>query len=245
MTLFIAIDDTDNLETMGTGRLSRMLAGELESRGLTGPASVTRHQLLVHPDIPYTSHNSSACLACDALAAPDAVFAAAREFMEAHLHQGANPGLCVCPADAVPPELPALGGRAQREVIPLEQGYELAEGGGIMAWRHGPTGQGVIGAMSAVGLRSTGEDGRFIHLAGIRKVTGELCVADLLARTGVDAVATPEGLELDGAEVVDTAGWVRPSLRGGRAVFLVARQDGSWRPAIKRKKDEDDGQAPK
>ncbi len=245
MTLFIAIDDTDNPDTMGTGRLSRLLAAELEGHGLIGPASVTRHQLLVHPDIPYTSHNSSACLAAEAFAAPSEVFVAAREYMQGHLHEGANPGLCLCPAGAVPPDLTALGRRAQSEVIPLAQGYELAGLQGILTWRHGPTGQGVIGAMSAVGLRATGQDGRFIHLAGIREVDGRLSVAELLQRTGVEAVATPQGEELGGDQVIDTAGWVRPSLRGGKAVFLVAREGEAWRPALKRKKDEDDGEAPK
>jgi hypothetical protein len=62
MTLLIAIDDTDNAESIGTGRLSRMLAEELTKQGMIRQTSVTRHQLLVHPDIPYTSHNSSACI---------------------------------------------------------------------------------------------------------------------------------------------------------------------------------------
>jgi hypothetical protein len=243
MMLFIAIDDTDNLETMGTGRLSRLLAVDLHKRGLIGPGSVTRHQLLVHRDIPYTSHNSASCIAAETAADLDDVFAAAREFMQCHLHEGANPGLCLAPAEEVPAVLGDFGRRAQSEVIPLSEGYELAGASGLRTWRHGPTGQGIIGAMSAVGLRSTGQDGRFIDLAGIRKVDGELSVAELLERTGVQAVATPQGRELDGGEIIDTLGWVRPSLRGGRAVFLVARYDGAWRPALKRKKDEDDGQA--
>ena len=49
-------------KAFGTGRLSRMLAEELTKKGLVSNTSVTRHQLLVHPDIPYTSHNSSACI---------------------------------------------------------------------------------------------------------------------------------------------------------------------------------------
>lgn len=243
MKLFIAIDDTDNPDTFGTGRLSRMLAADLETKGLTGRASVTRHQLLVHPDIPYTSHNSSACLEAEGLAAPAEVFEAARDFMADHLHEGANPGLCVCPADAVPPELADLGFRAQKQVLRLEEGYRLAEGDGLLTWRHGPTGQGIIGALSAVGLRSTGRDGRFIHLDGIRKVHGRVKVVEILSRTAVDAVTTVDGLELAADETVDTMSWVRPSLRGGRTVYLVSDDQGVWRPALKRKKDEDDGQA--
>lgn len=238
MRLFIAIDDTDNPHTMGTGRLSRLLAEELEAQGLIAQASVTRHQLLVHPAIPYTSHNSSACLGALGQAPPVEVFAAAREFMRAHLHEGANPGLCLAPADGVPASLVALGRRAQRQVLQVEEGYALADTPGIHAWRHGPSGQGIIGALSGVGLRSTGQDGRFIALAGIRDVGGVLKVADLLGRTAIAAVVTVEGQELPGSESVDTEDWVRPSLKNGRPVMLVERRGGAWRPVEKKKKEQ-------
>jgi len=53
MTLYLGIDDTDTRESRGTGRLARMIAAELaRSYVVTG---VTRHQLFIHPSIPYTS----------------------------------------------------------------------------------------------------------------------------------------------------------------------------------------------
>ncbi|MDK2890060.1 MAG: hypothetical protein PWR21_692, partial [Methanoculleus sp.] len=60
MTIYLGIDDTDTRESRGTGRLARMIATELaRSYTVTG---VTRHQLFVHPAVPYTSHNSSAVI---------------------------------------------------------------------------------------------------------------------------------------------------------------------------------------
>eukprot|EP01022_Parablepharisma_sp_SALTPOND_P021874 TRINITY_DN4372_c2_g1_i1.p5 TRINITY_DN4372_c2_g1~~TRINITY_DN4372_c2_g1_i1.p5 ORF type:complete len:243 (+),score=96.41 TRINITY_DN4372_c2_g1_i1:1235-1963(+) len=236
MRLFIAIDDTDNPDTMGTGRLSRLLAADLEARGLTRGASVTRHQLLVHPDIPYTSHNSSACLEAEALAPPEEVFAAARKFMLANLHDGANPGLCLAPVGAVPPALADLGKRAQKVVLPVEEGYALAESEGIHTWRHGPTGQGIIGALSGVGLRSTGDDGRFIELEGIREVGGVLSVDEIITRTAVTSVVSGTGQELAGTERVDTLDWIRPTLRDGSPVMEVESRDGVWQPKGKKKK---------
>ncbi|MBI5117313.1 hypothetical protein HZA56_12630 [Candidatus Poribacteria bacterium] len=70
MRALIAIDDTDNQESVGTGRLARMLADFLAEKGLVNKSSVTRHQLLVHPDIPYTSHNSCACIEAEILPYP-------------------------------------------------------------------------------------------------------------------------------------------------------------------------------
>lgn len=61
--LLIGIDDTDNLRSPGTGRRARALLGELATAGLGTPAGATRHQLLLDDQIPYTTHNSSACLA--------------------------------------------------------------------------------------------------------------------------------------------------------------------------------------
>ena len=62
ITLLIGIDDTDNLETRGTGFRARQLASGLQASALATTHGITRHQLLVDPRIPYTSHNSSACL---------------------------------------------------------------------------------------------------------------------------------------------------------------------------------------
>lgn len=236
MKLFIAIDDTDNPNTIGTGRLSRMLAEDLEQRGLISQTSVTRHQFLVHPDIPYTSHNSSACLETQGLAAPEKVFAAAREFMLANLHEDANPGLCLAPKGAVPTALVDLGRRAQERVLKVEEGYALAETPGLLTWRHGPTGQGIIGALSGVGLRSTGRDGRFIALHGIREVGGVLSVGEIVASTAVTAVVSDEGQDLAEDEVIDTLDWIRPALRDGLPVMEVESRDGVWQPVGKKKK---------
>ena len=58
----LAIDDTDNLTSRGTGFLARQLALRMAEAGIAEVKAITRHQLLVDPRIPYTSHNSSACL---------------------------------------------------------------------------------------------------------------------------------------------------------------------------------------
>ena len=123
----VGIDDTDNAESIGTGRLARMLAEHLESRELLTDTSVTRHQFLVHPDIPYTSHNSSACIAGLSEDASRAALAeVARGFLRDHFHGGANPGLCVCAAEAVPDALVVLGKRAQQEVLRLDEFDRIA-----------------------------------------------------------------------------------------------------------------------
>lgn len=234
----VGIDDTDNAESIGTGRLARMLADHLEARGLLAETSVTRHQLLVHPEIPYTSHNSSACIAGRARGADrSAIAESAAAFLRDHFHAGANPGLCVCAPGAVPASLLALARRAQREVLGLESFDRALAREDLELRFSGDTGQGRIGASSGVALRSTGDDGRFIALRGIRDLGGALAVAEILTRSGVARVESERGEVLGERDVVDTGDWVRPSLRGGAPVLRVRRDAGRWVPAERRSKD--------
>jgi len=235
----VAIDDTDNHESIGTGRLSRMLADHLREEGLLAATSVTRHQLLVHPDVPYTSHNSSACIAAtgdDGVG--DKLFELAQSFLVEHEHAGANPGLFVVRADRVPEGLPALGRRAQQVVLDLQAFDAEIEPLRLRVWSRGDSGQGRIGAVCGAALRSTGEDGRFIDLPGIRSLGGRATVAEVIAGTGVERVTTPDGEELGPEVALETRDWIRPALRGGKAVFIVRREGEEWVPAQRRKQDD-------
>ena len=58
MKLLICIDDTDNLDSIGTGQLLENLCADLAARGLGRGGFVTRHQLLIHEEIEYTSGRS-------------------------------------------------------------------------------------------------------------------------------------------------------------------------------------------
>lgn len=235
----LCIDDTDNEESIGTGKLARRLGDHLEREGLLVSSGVTRHQLLVHPDIPYTSHNSSACIAGSAdREAGVKLLDAARAFLLANFHEGANPGLCVCRRDAVPAPLVELARRAQREVLRLDAFDEAVRSFDLGLWSGGETGQGRIGACAGVALRSTGEDGRFIGLSGIRDLEGRLPVGEIVARSGVTEVRTADGRRLDPDAEIDTGSWVRPNLVGGHPVFVVREQDGRYVPNEARSKDD-------
>ena len=67
MKIFIAIDDTDNLESKGTGFRARELAALLQMNHCGQIIGVTRHQLFFNEQIPYTSHNSSACISLESI----------------------------------------------------------------------------------------------------------------------------------------------------------------------------------
>jgi len=220
----IGIDDTDNLESRGTGFRARQLGLQLVEEGLGELLGITRHQLFVHPEIPYTSHNSSACLG---LRAAGDVAAALQDFCRDYLAresaEGSDAGLCVAEAEAVPAEVVAFGRAAKGTILTREAAAALAARHGLHL--EGVTGDhmGMIGALSAVALRRGGHDGRFIWLKGVRELTGTATVGFLLDETGIDAVEQVDGGAVAREAVVRVDPWPRPVLLDGRAVLLVQR----------------------
>jgi hypothetical protein len=220
----IGIDDTDNPDSRGTGFRARQLGMRLAEAGLGQLLGITRHQLFVHPDIPYTSHNSSACLALRADDAPaEALQDFCRDYLAAESADGSDAGLCIAAYEAVTPEVVAFGRAAKDTILTREQAREMAARHGLHL--EGVTGDhmGIIGALSAVALRSEGHDGRFIWLKGVRELAGTTNVEFLLGQTGIDAVEEVDGRPVPREAVVSVDPWPRPVLLGGRAVLLVQR----------------------
>jgi hypothetical protein len=233
--LLIGIDDTDNLESRGTGYRARQLAGLLTEAGIPA-AGVTRHQLLVDPRIPYTSHNSSACIdvACDPFRAP-AVVSLCRRFLLEESAVGSDAGLCVAPFDVASTAV-AFGARAKTEVLTVDEARALAERQDLHL--EGVTGTriGVIGALAAVGLRAGGSDGRFLWLPALRELAGVFAAADLRSRLSLHRIEDESGKAPGPSERIDLGDRARPLLRGGGALLLVERanrSDCEWTVAPK------------
>lgn len=233
----VGIDDTDNPVSRGTGYRARRLAAVVADEGLGRVLGVTRHQLFVSPEIPYTSHNSAACLA---VAPRDKdtekeLVVLCRDFLERESAPGSDSGFCVCAETAPAAALGEFGARAKCEVVTRAAAERLAHDCGLHL--EGVTGDrgGMIGALAAVGLRADGEDGRFIWVRGLREMGGlTLSAQELLATSGVDALETREGAAVDEADASITLGdWPRPLLRRHRAVLIVEkcddRADTDWR----------------
>lgn len=235
--MLIGIDDTDYGESIGTGALARELGLHLERVAGASNRGITRHQLLVDPRIPYTSHNSAACLEIEVSAAIDAIEALARSFVTTLLHTGADPGLCLLePNGRQPAELVELGRRAQTTIVDKSEARLVCERASVRQHELGGTGLGVIGAAAACGLRASGNDGRFISLPGTRELDGVLTVRELLGRSPIQKVVGDDG-ELLGLDVeVDTCGWVRPDLVGGEVVLRARRQERGPRYVVVRDK---------
>jgi len=215
-TLLIGLDDTDNDTSPGTGRLARDLMALAVERGLT-PVGVTRHQFLVDPRIPYTSHNSGACVALrGAGGAADGAFAF--DFVAERAAPGSDPGVCVAEIEAVADAVTALGRRATREIVTKADAYAAARAGGLDLRELGGSGLGVIGALGSVGLHAGGADGRFIDMPGLRAL-GDRVALDELAAIGITVRFEGDRAGEPPAGPCCTLGWIRPRLMDGRALL--------------------------
>jgi hypothetical protein len=232
MTIFVGIDDTDNPGSRGTGRLARNIAAELGTRfDLYG---VTRHQLFVHPDIPYTSHNSSAVIHLKGCGTADVgrIFRTAKKLMLADYIEGSDPGLAVATSEQVAPCVAAFGMDAKRTIVTMARAEKLAQNVGIVYEGLGGTCGGIIGAIAGIGLASTGSDGRFLMKGHTRDL--KYCVRTLpeVLASGIDQVATIDGRPVNGGRV-DLGRSANPSFVHGKAVLFVEERDG-YLVALKR-----------
>ncbi len=225
MRILISIDDTDNLESRGTGELASLIADDLESNGWGTSSFVSRHQLLVHPDIPYTSHNSAMCFSAEIdESALNSVIGHASDFLSRESAPDSDPGLCVAVLDRLssPDRLIAFGRQAKQSVLSKEAAYETARREGVHLSEHGGSGQGVIGALAGAGLRLSGNDGRMKGGLKIPANNGIISVAAMISSFAeVDVVRSVTGEAVGNDDLVRIDEKAKTVLLDGLSVLLV------------------------
>ena len=230
-TFLIAFDDTDNLETKGTGHV---LAGFLATLPYQ-TSYITRHQLFVDERVPFTSHNSVMCATVSGDIAQDQLVELASRYLEEERAEGSDPGLCVADMDALASieQLVEWGKRAKVEVLAKADAYDLAQRCNVHLSEHGGDGQGVVGALAGVGLRLSGNDGR---VRGKKQVeAGRTTVAELLEHTGFDRVCAYGRGTLEGdCEIELDGGGVKAVYQDfSRTVLVTPTGNGVFRPLDK------------
>jgi len=221
--IYVGIDDTDTLNSRGTGRLARNIANELaKSFKVFG---VTRHQLFVHPEIPFTSHNSCAVIHLETPTdVTDRVFLVTKNMILEDFINGSDPGLAIAADYQINSAAVAFGLDAKNIVVTQERAKEVAKNSSIRFEGLGGTNGGIIGAIAGVGLASLKNDGRFLLKGKNRELSGLRAVSEIVA-AGIDEVSTLEGdlVEEGKVQIPKNA---TPSLIRGRAVLFVEKRDG-------------------
>lgn len=242
MKALLCIDDTDNLESIGTGEVLQDLCAALSGLSLASCGYVTRHQLYVHEDIAYTSHNSSMC--CGIKFADGVlirVLETARKYLEENSASGSDPGLCLVIPDYISEEerlaLTVFGRKAKSEVLSKQLAYSEASRypQAVFLSEHGGTGEGIIGALAGCGLRISGMDGRLKGKIAPKNPQQIYKVDELLRECSLDCAITMENTEIPGDEPVIPGEEIKGVyINHQRALVLIADDSGIWRPASKK-----------
>ena len=226
MRILVCIDDTDNLESVGTGTHAQEFRNIIEENNLGKTYFISRHQLYVHKDVSYTSHNSSMCFEADVKDKKDVekIIKIGKKHLEKISAEGSDPGLCVAIKDDIksPQSLIAYSKKAKCSLLTKKEAYGMAKSQGIHLSEHGGDGQGVVGALAGVGLRYFGNDGRVKGKIEINSDKDILTVSELLNKTNFERILTLDGKELKYDEKIFlTDKRVKAILIGWKSTILV------------------------
>ncbi|MAT45579.1 MAG: ABC transporter substrate-binding protein [Anaerolineaceae bacterium] len=225
MIVYIGIDDTDNKTSRGTGHLARKIAEHLSANyHLEG---ITRHQLLFDPRVPYTAKNSCAAIILKSQNEPNLydLFRHVENLMMADFQQGSDPGLCV--TSYVPDSIIDFGNKVKKDLVSQTEARGLAEKHKILLTGLGGTQDGVIGALAAVGLVHSGNDGRYVQIGQIREISG-LQPFQTIINAGVKQIRTMENDPI--TEGLIQADKLRPARRESQPILYVNYDNGYWLP---------------
>jgi hypothetical protein len=217
---YLGIDDTDIIGSPGTNQLARAIVRRLGR--VAKNAMVCRHQLFADPRVPYTSQNGSASIQLPhGHEIPRSeLIAMARETMLAAFVEGSDPGLAV--ANSATAEMFTFAARAKADLVTQEDARIVAEQCGCHLEGLGGTNQGIIGALAAIALAASGDDGRVVHVeewpwpdsfSGVQHV-------DAIRGRGVTDIRTRSGEPFTGS-LIHVGKHLRPNWRGGRVVLFV------------------------
>jgi len=230
MKVYLGFDDTDTHDSLyGTGKLARWFQNSMPDG--CECLGVVRQQLFVCNEIPYTSHNSAACLIAE-MPEPDLldnVIEGAINHLKQYAMNGSDPGLCVVTEfDPSIESLTDFGRFCTRAVSSQKQAIEAAKN--IHLSGHGGTNDGIIGAAAAVGLTVSGWSGRFIEFGKLRNLPDEVWVSEL-NNMGIKVVSMQRDANVPAPnDTVITNGWLRPRLLGHLPVlFLSPQRKGRWK----------------
>lgn len=239
MRLLICIDDTDSKTSeKGTGAIADDIRNMISSFFGVTCSFVSRHQLLIHPDVPYTSHNSSMCFFAEV---PDEKYEElvikAKLIVYGESDPEADPGLAIADIDKVDKEaLIAYGKECKRRLMTKGDAYAIAEKAGFFLEELGGTGDGVIGAAAGIGLRLWGFDGTMKGKPKDLEAGKTYRLGDLTKSIYIGQVRDVDGNEVPSDDTIVLPNKSKVTLYDGVLTFIVEPVEGEpgrWQPTAR------------
>jgi hypothetical protein len=230
MRLLIGMDDTDNMDSVGTGELLESLCRTLTDNGLGRGGFITRHQLYIHENIPYTSHNSAVCCDFDTEDIAGLVDFC-RSYMDEACAEGADPGLCIIDLGRLThrKRLIRFGYASKDIVLNKRDATEVAQlhGRAVYLSEHGGSGVGIVGALAACGLRLSGYDGTLRGKLKPPRENRVMTIGELCRKYALSCAMTREQCAADCADTVHRCCPTKAVLHNHKpAVYLAKDRSG-------------------
>ena len=239
MKLLICIDDTDNLESRGTGSIATEIKEIIENEYKNTKTSfVTRHQLLLHTDIKYTSHNSSMAFECTVDKSDyESIVKRLTDYVREESAEGSDPGIAVLKTDDITIQEELLlidyGFSVKNIVLDKKIAYDMAEKFNIYLKELGGDGTGVIGALAGIGLRLSKNDGEVKGCVLEFGKNKTYKVKDLLEHEDIDEVISLEEEQPKEDDQVKISWRVKQIIRNGKRSLIVRKENHIWITMIK------------
>ncbi len=223
MIFYLGIDDTGPPGKSGSGLTALALGLHLQARKLARLVHVSVHALVPAGEIPHSSLNHAYCLTLEGEAQQlREIDMESRVYLMHNSAAGSNPGFAVAPRERVNERILNWGKACQMMTLDRREALDLARSQGITAAGFTGSGSGVIGALAAVGLRTSGGDGWITWLPGLPDLKGVMTFSEILHISTFDYVKSLHGRTPDFRDRIRLGEQVMPLLYNDRTLLLLA-----------------------
>lgn len=221
--IFIGIDDTDNAESKGTGFFSRELGHSIEKKGLGKVLGISRHQLLKSSDIIYTTRNSASCIELMICIDIKEIVSFIKDFIKKNATPESHTGFCIIDSQRVTKNLILFGKKAQKSKISISDATSIAKEDCIYVGGKSETANGIIGALAAIGLRASGNDGIMIWAKGkeIMPMKGVFNAGEVYSSTHIDILKSVDGFKIPVNARIEICETDNPTIKENSVTLFV------------------------
>jgi hypothetical protein len=227
---YICIDDTDEIGyEKSTGLLSEEIGEYIKSKYKKECSLITRHQLFIHEDIPYTSHNSSMCFTTMLNDnEKEEITKFVIDYIEKYAAPSSQPGVCIgFEKDFIDTKaLIKYGFDAKQRVLNKDEAYAMAKLQNLHLSEHKNGGQGVIGALAGVALRLYGSDGRV--KGNLKIAQDKISVGELLQYDSIDEVCFEDGSLASTQIVVQINDKLKRVMLNHKSIVLIQKENDEY-----------------
>lgn len=222
MRFLIGLDDTGSINSSSTSALACRLGLSLEAAGLGRLDSVTRHQLYASSQIADNPHNAAVCITFESEPEQQKeIEMNCRTFLLREYSSGSNAGYALASWVQVTVDVFNWARLVKSQKVKRSEAIVLARSSGIAIAGLSGSGDGVIGALAAIGLRYRGDDGRFLWLPGLSEVIGTYTYSELMRLVAFDRIENLRGRPPRPNDKIILGKEFQAVLREGRCVLLV------------------------